>query len=111
MKYIIAHDLGTSGNKSTLFSEDGALVGAAVYAYGCHYFNDTWAEQDPADWWKSICETTRRLLHETKVDRRDIAAVSFSGQMMGCLCVDRQGRPLRPSTPATATPPATGFKS
>lgn len=97
MKYIIAHDLGTSGNKATLFSEDGALVGAAVYAYGCHYFNDTWAEQDPADWWKSICETTRRLLHETKVDRRDIAAVSFSGQMMGCLCVDRQGRPLRPS--------------
>ena len=25
MKYIIAHDLGTSGNKATLFSEDGAL--------------------------------------------------------------------------------------
>ena len=97
MKYIIAHDLGTSGNKATLFSEEGRLIGSTVYAYGCHYFNDNWAEQDPADWWRSICETTRGLLHETKVDRRDIAAVSFSGQMMGCLCVDRQGNPLRPS--------------
>ena len=97
MKYIIAHDLGTSGNKATLFSEEGALIGSTVYAYGCHYFNDTWAEQDPADWWRSICETTRGLIHQTKVDPRDIAAVSFSGQIMGCLCVDRQGRPLRPS--------------
>ena len=97
MKYILAHDLGTSGNKATLFSEEGKLVGSTVYAYGCHYFNDNWAEQDPADWWTSICETTRALIARTGVDRRDIAAVSFSGQMMGCLCVDRQGRPLRPS--------------
>ena len=34
---------------------------------------------------------------DTKVDPRDVAAVSFSGQMMGCLCVDRDGTPLRPS--------------
>lgn len=31
------------------------------------------------------------------MDKRDIAAVSFSGQMMGCLCVDKNGVPLRPS--------------
>ncbi|MBQ6374008.1 MAG: FGGY-family carbohydrate kinase [Clostridia bacterium] len=97
MKYLIAHDLGTSGNKATLFSEEGKLIGSTVYAYGCHYFNDNWAEQDPADWWKSICDTTRGLMARTGVDKRDIAAVSFSGQMMGCLCVDRAGRPLRPS--------------
>lgn len=97
MKYIIAHDLGTSGNKATLFSEEGKLIGSTVYAYGCHYFNDNWAEQDPADWWKSICDTTRALIAQTGVDKRDVAAVSFSGQMMGCLCVDRDGNPLRPS--------------
>lgn len=97
MKYIIAHDLGTSGNKATLFSEEGRLVGSTVYSYGTHYYNETWVEQDPEDWWQSICHTTRALLAQTGVDRRDIAAVSFSGQMMGCLCVDRKGNPLRPS--------------
>lgn len=97
MKYIIAHDLGTSGNKATLFSEEGQLIGSTVYAYGTHYFNETWVEQDPEDWWKSICDTTRSLMAKTRVDKRDIAAVSFSGQMMGCLCVDRNGTPLRPS--------------
>ena len=31
------------------------------------------------------------------VDAGEIAAVALSGQMMGCLCVDRHGRTLRPS--------------
>ena len=28
--YILAHDLGTSGNKATLFSTDGKLIGSRV---------------------------------------------------------------------------------
>ncbi len=97
MKYIIAHDLGTSGNKATLFSEEGKLIGSTVYSYGTHYFNETWVEQDPADWWKAVCDTSRSLIQQTGIDNKDIAAVSFSGQMMGCLCVDKAGNPLRPS--------------
>ena len=72
MKYVIAHDLGTSGNKATLFSEEGRLVGSTVHNYGCHYFNDNWAEQDPVDWWRSICDTTRGLIAKTGVDPADI---------------------------------------
>lgn len=97
MKYILAHDLGTSGNKATLFSEEGKLIGSTVYAYGTDYFNETWVEQNPEDWWKAVCETSRTLLLTTGVDNADVAAVSFSGQMMGCLCVDRAGVPLRKS--------------
>ena len=32
MKYIIAHDLGTSGNKATLFREDGQMVTSETFA-------------------------------------------------------------------------------
>lgn len=97
MKYILAHDLGTSGNKATLFNEEGKLVTSEVYSYGCHYFNANWAEQEPEDWWKAICVTCRSLIEKAGIDPGDIAVVSFSGQMMGCLCVDKEGRPLRPS--------------
>lgn len=97
MKYILAHDLGTSGNKATLFSEEGKLIDSTVYTYGTDYFNETWVEQDPEDWWRAVCETSAGLLHHTKVNPGDIAAVSFSGQMMGCLCVDKSGVPLRKS--------------
>lgn len=94
-RYILAHDLGTSGNKASLFSEEGKLIGSQVYSYDVHYFNTTWAEQDAQDWWQAVCTTSKNLLTTTGINPKEIGAVSFSGQMMGCLCVDKQGRPLR----------------
>ncbi len=94
-RYILAHDLGTSGNKASLFSEDGKLCGSQVYAYDVNYFNGTWAEQDADDWWNAVCTTSKSLIEKTHIDPRQIGAISFSGQMMACLCVSREGRPLR----------------
>ena len=96
MRYILAHDLGTSGNKATLFSEDGRLIKSEVSSYDAHYFNDTWVEQNADDWWNAVCRTSSSLIQSTGVDPGEIGAISFSGQMMGCLCVDRNGTPLRP---------------
>lgn len=39
MKYILAHDLGTSGNKATLFSEEGSLVASVTQHYPVYYSN------------------------------------------------------------------------
>ncbi len=95
--YILAHDLGTSGNKATLFSAEGKLLQSEVFSYDVHYFNETWAEQDADDWWKAVCITTKNLIAKAGIDPKEIGAVSFSGQMMGCLCVDKAGNPLRKS--------------
>ncbi len=94
-KYLLAHDLGTSGNKATLFTTDGTLVGSSVSSYGTKYYHDNWAEQNPEDWWKAVCASTRSMMKG--INPEDICAVAFSGQMMGCLCVDRKGTPLFPS--------------
>ena len=96
-KYLLAHDLGTSGNKATLFSEKGVLASSTFCPYDTHYFHNTWVEQNAEDWWNAVCATTRRLIEQGNIQPRQIAAVSFSGQMLGCLCVDRSGNPLRPS--------------
>ena len=92
MSYLLAHDLGTSGNKATLYHSDGKLVASRTYAYDLFLKNGNWAEQNAHDWWKAVCETTRELI--AGIPPGEIAAVSFSGQMMGCLCVDRAGEPL-----------------
>jgi xylulokinase len=97
MKYILAHDLGTSGNKATLFNAKGDLIKSEVFSYETHYFNTTWVEQDSEDWWQAICITSKNLILKSGIDAKDIAVISFSGQMMGCLCVDRHGNPLRKS--------------
>jgi xylulokinase len=93
--YILAHDLGTSGNKATLFTTEGRMVGSVTAPYDTHYFNNNWSEQEPEDWWKAVCSSTKSLVQD--VDARQIAVIAFSGQMMGCLCVDKDGRPLRPA--------------
>lgn len=93
--YVIAHDLGTTGNKATLYDREGALVGAAFHAYGTEYAHTGWAEQNPNDWWDAVCLSTRQLLGDTGVNKRDIACVTFSGQMMGAVPLDKQARPIR----------------
>lgn len=93
--YILAHDLGTSGNKASLFDEAGQLIGSCTKSYWVTYLNETWAEQNPDDWWQAVCSATRELLEVTGVEASAVKVVSFSGQMMGCLNVDRSGRPLR----------------
>lgn len=93
-RYIIAHDLGTSGNKATLFSEEGELIASHTCPYATDFREGCRAEQNPLDWWNAIVETTRALLKV--VSPGDIAGVALSGQMMGCLCVDKKGNPLRP---------------
>lgn len=91
-RYVLAHDLGTSGNKATLFDEQGALVESRVTPYNMEVFNSNWAEQDPSIWWNAVCSSSREVL--STINPKDVVAVSFSGQMMGCLPVDREGKPL-----------------
>ncbi len=95
MKYLLSHDIGTSGNKASLFAKDGVLINSVVEPYRVAYLPESRVEQNPDCWYRAVCKTTRMLLDN--IDSRDILAMSFSGQMMGCLCIDRQGTPLMDS--------------
>lgn len=94
MSYILAHDLGTTGNKANLFDETGALVASHLESYPVAYPQPQWAEQDPNDWWRAVCVSTRALLSQVPDARERIAAVAFSGQMMGVVAVDARQTPL-----------------
>ncbi|MGL4736318.1 MAG: xylulokinase, partial [Cellulosilyticaceae bacterium] len=95
MNYLLAHDLGTSGNKACLYTTDGKLIRSITYPYDTHYFNNNWAEQNADDWWQAVCLSTKSLLEN--INPKDILGISFSGQMQGCVCVDQEGNALRPA--------------
>lgn len=94
-QYLIAHDLGTSGNKASLFSTDGELIRSYTHPYNVHFFSSNCAEQNPEDWWEAVCVSTREILRDT--DPGQVLAISFSAQMQCCLVVDQNGAPLRPA--------------
>lgn len=93
--WVLAHDLGTSGDKATLYREDGQLTASHVERYDTIYGTGGVVEQNPGDWWRAFINATKALLETSEVDPADIACVTFSGQMMGCVVVDDRGEELR----------------
>ena len=65
---LLAHDLGTTGNKATLFNTRGELIASAFQPYETFYPHIGWAEQNPEDWWEAFRAATIQLLGESKED-------------------------------------------
>lgn len=98
-KKIIAWDLGTGGNKASLYDVEGNCLAAAFIPYNTTYPKSGWHEQKPEDWWNAIVESTRKLLSETEVDKDDIVCCGISGHSLGAVPLDKDGNLLRESTP------------
>lgn len=94
---LIAHDLGTTGNKASLHDDDGRMLATATAGYDTHYAADTTSEQDPDDWWRAVVQATRVLLARSGVPASQVAGICVSGQMMGAVMLDADGRPVRPA--------------
>jgi xylulokinase len=96
---ILAYDLGTGGNKASLYDAQGHLLASTFVAYETQYPQPGWHEQRPEAWWESVVESTRQLLASTPVDRRSIRALAISGHSLGCVPLDAEGQLLRRWTP------------
>jgi len=96
---IIAYDLGTGGNKASLYESDGRLLAAVFVPYETQYPRAGWHEQRPEDWWRAVVQSTKGLLAEPSVEAGQIECMAISGHSLGCVPLDAEGRLLRESTP------------
>jgi xylulokinase len=94
---ILAHDLGTSGDKASLHDASGRLIASHGEPYRTSFGPGGHAEQEPADWWTAFCTATRALLAGTGTDPAEVACVAMSGQMMGVVLVDARDEAIRPA--------------
>jgi xylulokinase len=94
---LVAHDLGTTGNKASLHDDAGRLVASVTVTYPTRFDHGGVAEQDAELWWRAVCEATRRLLADTGTAPDDVRAVGFSGQMMGAVLLDAAYQAVRPA--------------
>ncbi|HZJ58236.1 MAG TPA: FGGY family carbohydrate kinase, partial [Clostridia bacterium] len=92
--FILTYDIGTTGNKCTVFDEEGKTVWSTVSGYDTIYPQPGWSEQRPEDFWKSVIEGTEELIEKYGMNPMDIEVIGLSGHMNGCLPVDSQGQPL-----------------
>ncbi len=94
MRYLLGIDIGTSACKAALFNEDGNVLVQDSRDYPVFYPNPGWAEQNPDDWWKAVCEVIRTLISGSSISAAQIAGIGIDGQSWSAIAVDESGRVL-----------------
>jgi len=98
-QYIIAYDLGTGGNKASIYDPAGRCLAENFVSYPTQYPATGWHEQRPEDWWHAVVESTKRLLAQAPIERNEICCCGISGHSLGVVPMDRNGNLLREATP------------
>ncbi len=96
---ILAFDLGTGGNKASIYDAAGNCLGSHFEGYDTFFPQAGWHEQRPDDWWNAVVKSTKVLLEKTKIDGSRILCLAISGHSMCVVPVDKSGRVLRKTVP------------
>ena len=97
MSYLLGIDIGTSGTKTLLCTDDGVVVATATAPHPINSPQPGWSEQNPADWWTAVVAATRAVLRKAKLKGSDVGAIGLSGQMHGSVFLADGTKPLRPA--------------
>ncbi len=99
--YYIGFDIGSSSIKASIVDAESkqsiALVSYPDTEMSMQSEKPGWAEQEPEDWWKYVCEASKRVIQKAGVDSKKVAGIGLSYQMHGLVLVDKQQKVLRPS--------------
>ncbi len=88
-------DLGTSGVKAILLSEEGRVVASHSEALTLSRPHPLWSEQNPADWWTATERAVSALSKQHVL--QSVKAVGLTGQMHGATVLDAKHQVLRPA--------------
>lgn len=92
-KYILALDLGTTGNRAFLFDHSGNIAGQAYLELKQYYPQPGWLEHDAEEIWHATQSVIRSTIQS--IDPTEIAAIGLTVQRETCLLWDKNtGKPL-----------------
>ncbi|QJR81324.1 xylulokinase [Alteromonas pelagimontana] len=91
----IGIDLGTSGVKVILTSEDGTVVATQKALLDVSIPRPLWSEQNPEHWWLATCECLDALKQQQDLSK--VKAIGLAGQMHGATLLDEHNKVLRPA--------------
>jgi glycerol kinase len=93
--YILALDLGTTGNRAFVFNADGKIVGQAYKELTQYYPQPGWLEHDAQQIWEDTCWVMKKAIENAQIVPSTIAALGLTVQRETCLIWDKTtGKPL-----------------
>ena len=92
-KYLLGTDVGTTGTKTYLISENGEVAGSAYMGYETKTPDPNTCLQDAEKLWEAVVYTIKKACAGI-ADRENIAAISLSTQGGTLIPADRNFEPL-----------------
>jgi len=92
--YFIGVDIGTAGTKAAIVDINGNVLATAYEESRLYYPKVGWVEQEPEDFIASSINTIKEVLKKSKINPKEVASLSFSGQMAGILAIDKDWNPI-----------------
>lgn len=92
-KYLLGTDVGTTGTKTYLISEDGEVIGSAYMGYETKTPDSHTCLQDAEKLWEAVVYTIREACAALP-DKENIAAIALSTQGGTLIPTDRDFLPL-----------------
>lgn len=91
----IGIDLGTSAVKLLLMDQSGKVINVVSKEYPLEFPHSGWAQQNPTDWYDRTIEGVKELVSADQ--KKQVAGISFSGQMHGLVTLDENDQVIRPA--------------
>ncbi len=94
-QYVLALDLGTTGNRAIVFDDRGGMVGQAYQELTQYYPQPGWLEHDPQEIWQGTLTCIQKVIKDNNISPSAIAAIGLTVQRETCLLWDKTtGEPL-----------------
>ena len=94
-KYVLALDLGTTGNRAILFDAQGEVASQAYKELTQYYPQPGWLEHNPEEIWQDTYACMQQVLQNQGIVPSEIAAIGLTVQRETCLLWDKiTGKPL-----------------
>jgi len=96
-EHMLGIDIGTSGCKVVITTQNGFVRGAASENYETYSPKPTWAEQNPADWVVAARKAVKNALTKADLKQSDLGSICVDGMSNCPVFLDRKGSVLRPA--------------
>ena len=97
MRLLIGLDLGTTALKIALFDEKGAMLGVSTQEYPLNTPKVIFVEVEAETYWTAIKNGLNDLKKTYAFRADDEISLAISAQGETLLCIDKNGRVLRPA--------------
>lgn len=96
--YLLAIDNGTQSVRAVLFDLAGNIAAKAQVKLVPYVSpRPGWAEHDVEEYWRAVCEACHRLWAQSGIAPQAVSGVAVTTQRGTMICLDGDGRPLRPA--------------